>query len=129
MRATALTTRRLPPDEWPKLAGTLLESVWTSLHPTDDVVVVVESDGVIVGCTSFLRVWHMDGAWIREADRGRASVARALRDAMRHTTQLLGANEVWMMATNDESRRLCEHVGAQATHLACDHFAVQFGAN
>jgi hypothetical protein len=46
---------------------------------------------------------------------------------MRHTTQLLGANEVWMMATNDESRRLCERVGTQATHLACDHFAVQFG--
>ena len=71
----------------------------------------------------------MDGAWIREADRGRASVARALRDAMRHTADMLGAQDVWMMATNDESRRLCERVGAQATHLACDHFAVQFGAN
>lgn len=129
MRTGGLTTRRLPADEWPKLVGTLLESVWPSLHPTEDIVMVVESDGVIVGCTSFLQAWHMDGAWIREADRGRVSVARALRNAMQETAQQLGAKEVWMMATNDESRRLCEHVGAQATHLACDHFSVQFGVS
>ena len=43
------TTRALPPDEWFKLEGTLLEQAWPSFDPESDIVLVVEEDGVIVG--------------------------------------------------------------------------------
>ena len=106
-----------------------METVWPSLHPVDDRVIVVECDGAIVGCVAFLRKWHMDGAWIRPEDRGRVRVARALQAAMQGMARDLEASEVWMMAMDDEARRLCEHVGMHATHLECDHFAVQFGVD
>ena len=129
MRATDLTTRRLPVDEWPKLTGTLLESVWPSLHPTEDIVLVVESGDSIVGCVAFYAKWHVDGVWIRPEDRGRVSVGRALQRLFETTASELHAREVWMMSLDAESSRLCARVGASVTPLLCEHFAVKTGVS
>jgi len=122
-----MTTRILPPEEWPRLAGTLLASAWPLFTPSETRVVVVERDGAIVGCVALFARWHLEGAWIHPSDRGRVSVGRRLRNATRAALTDLGATEVLAMARNAASVRLCQRFG-RALRLACDHFAIVVGS-
>ena len=121
-----MTGRLLPPEEWPRLAGTLLEGVWPSLKPDRDVVRVVEQDGEIIGCAALLALWHLEGAWIAPAHRKRAAVGRRLWAEMREEVRRRSVPEVWMMATSPDTARICERLG-RATRLDCAHFAVMVG--
>jgi len=118
------TTRVLPPSEWPKLAGTLLETVWPSLDPDIDVVLVIERDGTIVGCTSFLPRWHLEGTWIAPTERKKVGVGRLLLSGIYRTASELRVKELLMMSTNKETSVLCRRLGESSTYLDCDHFAV-----
>lgn len=118
-----MTTRILPPEEWPKLAGTLLEAAWPHLDHERARIVVVEDEGQIVGCLSLFPVWHLEGAWVAPAYRARIGVGRRLLTAIRETIRTVGATEVWTMAVNREASRMCRRFGS-ATLLACEHFAV-----
>ena len=117
-----MTTRILPLVEYPKLAGTLLEQSWPYFDP-DTKVIVVEDTSDIVGCIALFPVWHLDGAWIAPAWRGRTSVARRLLHGIRTTAADLGIHEVAMMTMTPETRRLCEHLGV-TQDLTCHHTAV-----
>lgn len=119
-----MTSRVLPPSEWPRLSGTLLERVWPSLDPATSRVVVVEQGGVIVGTAALFQEWHFEGAWIAPERRADVSVGRHLLRAARHVVGEVGATEVWMMATDDAGKRLCQGLGP-AVHMDCDHYAVQ----
>jgi RimJ/RimL family protein N-acetyltransferase len=120
-----LSTRILPPEEWPTLAGTLLDPAWRSFDPEGTRVVVVQDhDGAVLGCLALFPIWHLEGAWIAPAHRGKAAVARALLARMRHQCRQLGVSDVWVMATNPKTRRICERLGT-STHLDCDHFSVR----
>ena len=121
-----MTSRILPPAEYPRLAGTLLEPIWPGLCPQARVL-VVEDGAELVGCVALVPIWHLDGVWIAPAHRQRASVGRRLLVAARAAVAAVGASEVWMMAMTPESRRLCERMGP-STVLDCDHLAVRIGA-
>jgi hypothetical protein len=121
---TGLTTRILPVAEWPRLAGTLLETVWPTLDPRTTQILVVEAGDRLVGCWALLALWHLEGCWIDPARRGRAGVARAGLRAMRALLAAAGIGEVLMMATNPGSQALCQKLGT-VTPLACAHYAVR----
>ena len=77
-----LTTRVLPAEEWPRLAGTDLESLWPLMSPVFHRVIVAEDEGRIVGhCVVFTWV-HLDGLWVDEARRGGGDVWRRLLHAV-----------------------------------------------
>jgi ribosomal protein S18 acetylase RimI-like enzyme len=118
-----MTTRILSRDEWPRLAGTLLEDTWPSLPP-NAAVMAVEEGGVILGCVALFPAWHLEGVWIAPEQRGRVGVARRLVNAIRTLAGSLGVREVLMMATTDAAARMCLRFG-RAIPLTCDHFAVQ----
>jgi hypothetical protein len=74
-----MTSRLLPPEEWEKLDGTELETVWPVLDRARAQVVVVEdAAGQIIGCWAGFPLWHAEGVWTAPAHRGKAGVARLL---------------------------------------------------
>lgn len=79
----ALSARILPPSEWPKLAGTELETVWPLLPRDTATVIVVERGDVIVGCWSVFPCWHVECAWVAPSERKHVSVVRRLIHTMR----------------------------------------------
>lgn len=96
-----MITRLLPPEEWPRLAGTELETVWPVLDPIASHVVVVEDAGEIVGCWALFRQVHVEGLWIAPAHRGKSSVGRRLLATMRSTARAMGARSVATAACRD----------------------------
>lgn len=120
-----MTTRLLPREEWPRLAGTELEAVWPILPP-GAAVVVVEDGEEIVGCWAAYTLAHVEGIWIASAHRGRGSVlrrllakmARTLRDDFESSGAVTGA-------MTDDVRELLTKFGA--TKLPGDHYALPMG--
>jgi N-acetylglutamate synthase-like GNAT family acetyltransferase len=119
-----MTTRILPPEEWHRLAGTLLAHAWPQFSPETTEIVVVEDGDQIVACAARFMVWHLEGAWIAPSARGRVSVGRRLLRGVTASLRDAGIRDVWMMATDVEGQRLCERLG-HATHLDCEHFEVR----
>lgn len=118
-----MITRILPREEWPRLAGTLLESAWPLFNDTTRVL-AVERNGEIVGCVSLFQEWRLDGVWIAPAERLRVSVFRRLLVTLRTVLRGLHNPEVVMMARSAVGRRLCRSLG-QFVHLDCEHYAVR----
>ena len=118
-----MTTRILPVEEWPRLDGTLLDPSWRTFEPENVRVVVIEHEGRIVGCTAFLKVWHVEGTWVAVEHRGKAGVLRRLIRAAKALCLDLRTREVWMMTHTPETAALCRRFGS-VTPLTCDHFAV-----
>jgi hypothetical protein len=73
-----LTTRILPPAEWPRLAT--VEPFAVGGLPDSDHwrIVVCERDGVIVGSCALLDTVHWDLFWVAEADRGNPVIFKDL---------------------------------------------------
>ena len=120
-----ITTRALPPEEWSRLDGTLLGATYPHLSP-DATVMVVERDGVIVGCTALFQQWHLEGTWIADAEHRNAAIGRALLRAMRAALEASNVREVCMMATTPETSALCAKMGP-SLKLEADHFVMTVG--
>ena len=121
------TTRALPPDEWCKLEGMLLETVWPSFDPEADIVLVVEEDGVIVGCTSFLPRWHMEGTWMHPSHRNTVKVGRPLLSAMYTMAQQLKAKELIMVSVDPDVSAMCQRLGSSSMLMHGDHYSIGLG--
>lgn len=118
-----MTTRILPPDEWPRLEGTEAEQVWPLLNPATTRIVVVEQDGAIVGCQVLMAVTHAECLWIHPDHRRRASVGRRLISAVHHAAAELGLAALATSALDDGVRRLLVRLGARVlpgTHYMID---------
>lgn len=87
-------TRVLPPEEWPRLAGTEAETVWPLLSPEQAQVLVVEDGATIVGVWVLMRLVHAECVWIAPDHRGRGSVAKRLVRFMRERALAWGAKTV-----------------------------------
>lgn len=109
--ATVYSTRVLPPEEWPRLAGTELEALWPKLDPARAQVVVVEHEAAIVGAWAVFPIVHVEGLWIAPECRGKVGVARRLHRAMLEAARGMAAPFVWTGAESDDIRRLIAHVG------------------
>ena len=114
-----MTSRVLPPSEYPKLAGTEAASVWPRLPDTAEVL-VVEDEGAILGCWVAMPILHAECLWIAPAHRGKAGVGRRLFRAMREAVTRAGASAVMTCAMTDDVRHLLQT--AHATPLGGDHF-------
>lgn len=101
-----MTTRILPPSEWPRLAGTELETVYPHMDPDQSDVVVVEQDGRIVACWALLRVYHVEGLWVAPEYRKRGRAGWRLLEAMRGLCRRVGARAVCTAACTPEVARL-----------------------
>jgi|TARA_R110002020_G_scaffold74748_5_gene190941 N-acyl-L-homoserine lactone synthetase len=119
-----MITRILPFDEWSRLKGTLLECAPTSLIPEHDIVLVVEKDDAIVGCTAFLPRWHMEGTWVSPKYRKMATVGRPLLRGMSQMATMLKAKELVMVTVDPKISALCARLGRSSTQLDGDHFSI-----
>lgn len=121
-----MTTRLLPPDEWPRLIGTELETVWPLLDRDRAQIVVVEDDaGAIVGCWALFPLIHAEGVWIAPEHRGKAVVARHLYRGMVQTARAMQARTVLTAAVDEDVTRLLAHL--QAQQLPGQHFVLTIG--
>jgi hypothetical protein len=117
-----MTRRILPVEEWERLAGTELETVWPTLDPLHTKIIVVEDEDEIVGCWAFLVIPHVEGLWIDPDVRGSSVVARHLWMGMKELTEQVGAYYVWTAAVADPVRGLLKH--ANARKLEGDHYVM-----
>jgi N-acetylglutamate synthase-like GNAT family acetyltransferase len=120
-----MTTRILPPAEYPRLVGTEAATIWPQL--TDAArVVVVEHDGAIVGCHVLQPVLHAECLWIHPDHRGKTSTPRRLwRAVQRVVREDFGAAWFATAACSDDVRGLLAHVGA--VKVDGDHYMVPVG--
>ena len=116
-----MTSRVLPPDEWHRLTGTMLENVTASFVP-DSIVMVVEDGNDIVGCGVYYPQWHLDGVWMKP-DAPRVSVGRRLWALIRQVAHDRKLTSTWAMAVTPTSRKLVHALG-RVTHLDCDHYEI-----
>ena len=112
-----MTTRILPPAEWPRLEGTLLEGVWPTLRPDYAEVIVVERDGAIVGGMVLLTTLHAECLFTDGA-----AVSRALWRALCDRVHAAGGAAVWGAAVDAPMRRLLRR---HADPIPGDHFLMR----
>ncbi len=117
-----MISRVLPKEEWPRLKGTEAETVWPHLNPARASVIVVEDDGLIVGCHVLMYVLHAECLWIAPEHRGKGSVARRLWMAVQRAVRSCGATSLVTGACDDTVRGLLMHVGA--TRLPGEQYTV-----
>ena len=120
-----MTIRILPPSEWSRLEGTELDLARPFLPTEDTQVLVVEQDGVIVGCWAVIRYVHVEGLWIHPDHRRRGRVLRWLLTGMQRVAGALGVKAVLTAAVTDEVRALI--LGAGGTQLPGDHYVLPIG--
>lgn len=113
-----MTTRVLPPAEWPRLDGTLLETIWPTLNPAYAEVIVVERDGAIVGGVALLTTLHAECLFAA----GGPSIARALWTALRDRVHAAGGAAVWGAALEAPMQRL---LARHAAPIPGTHFLVR----
>jgi len=116
-----MRTRILPPEEWPRLAGTEAETVWPHLNPDNARVLVVEDDGEIVATWTLMRVVHAECIWVKPSHRGLVSVARRLLMGLREIASALGAGKVWTASLSPEVTDLILRFGGEPVPAA-EHF-------
>lgn len=118
-----MTSRLLPVDEWPRLVGTELETVWPVLdRERAQVVVVEDDDGQIIGCWAGFPLWHAEGVTVAPAHRGKAGVARLLLAGMTGLAKANGYRSVVTAAIDPAVASLLEKHGA--VHLDARHYAL-----
>ena len=120
-----MTTRILPVEEWPRLAGTEAEMVWPALDPKTSTILVVEQGGQIVGCHVLFYLLHAECLWIRPDLRGRSTVARRLWGAVQRFAKTSGVRALITAACDDRVRGLIAHVGG--TQLPGEHYVIPVG--
>lgn len=108
-----MTSRILPPSEWPKLEGTSLGTSWRVLPTTGVTIVVVEDvDGTIVGHSAVFHAVHAEDWWIAAVHRKRGVVAGYLVAGVKAAALRSGAVAFITAAESEEVTHLLKHLGA-----------------
>lgn len=118
-----LLARLLPPAEWPKLAGTELETVWPHLDPAQARIIVVEDDTRIVGSWAMFPVWHVEGVHIDPVYRQSGRVALRLLQHMQALAEVNGIQRVMTGCVSEDVRALLAHL--DATPLPGEQFVIE----
>lgn len=105
-----MTSRVLPPSEWPRLVGTELEAVWPTLDPERARIAVVEDGDRIVGCWSIFPVFHVECVWVDPTHRRGGRVALKLMRLMRQLAELAGVRSVMTAAATPSIEHLIRHL-------------------
>jgi hypothetical protein len=103
--------RWLPADEWPRLTGTEMETIWPHL-PAGAQVWVVEHGDKIVACGSVFDLRHHEGLWV---DPG----VRHSREVWRLAAEKLTAVMPFVTpAVTPAVARFIEHCGGEPLPMA-----------
>jgi GNAT superfamily N-acetyltransferase len=116
-----VTTRILPPHEWPALAATELGAMLAGMAPDAATVFVTEDDGAIVGAWSLITIAHVEGLWIAPEHRRRGRVLLRLWNALVDLAAARGITTVWTGSITSEVTGMLEARGA---HRLPDMFAL-----
>jgi L-amino acid N-acyltransferase YncA len=103
-----MTTRVLHPDEWARLDGSELARALPRLPGAR--VIVCEDEGRVLGHLALVPMWHVEGAEIDEAQRGRG-VLQALIAGMHAEARALGVSTVFPAAASDGMVHLIQRIG------------------
>lgn len=108
-----MTARCLPPEEWARVPdGTDLAALVPMLRPgMDEVLVVEDEDGQIVGCWALVVSDHAEGIWTREDHRGDPRVMFRLLGLLKATLHARGRSRVFTAAVTDDVRSLIHRLG------------------
>jgi len=121
-----MTSRILPPEEWPRLAGTELDGAYQTLPPHAQIV-VVEDNGQIVACWSLFAVWHVEGLWTAPTHRAQPSVVFRLVGAMKRLVRAQGVRSVYTAACSEDVRALITRFGG--TQVPADAYMLPLGGS
>lgn len=106
-----MTSRILPPEEWPRLAGTEAETLWPRLLRSDAQIMVVEDGHTIIATWIAIRVVHAECLWIAPSHRGRFGVAMRLLRGMARAAGEWGATSVWTGSLTEQVTQLIHRLG------------------
>lgn len=112
-----MTSRLLPPDEWHRLDETLMQSIWRDFDPAYAEVIVVESDGEIVGSVALLSTIHAECC-----ESHGTAVGRMLWNALSARVKELGGSAVWGSAIDDPMKSI---LIAHGEPIPGEHFLVR----
>lgn len=96
-----MTTRLLLPHEWPRLAGTLLDTIWPTLDPRWADVFVVERNGQIEATALLMPILHVECV-----SSSGVAAGRALWRALIVQARARGVRSVWGAAVDAPMQRL-----------------------
>jgi len=116
-----MRTRILPIEEWPRLKGTEAEALWPHLDPSKSAVVVVEDDGIVVGCHVLMYVLHAECLWVHPDYRSKG-VMRELWSTVKRMVRAAGGRTRVTACTSDRVKKLLEYAGAE--RLPGQHFVI-----
>ena len=119
-----MNTRLLPREEWPRLSGTELETVYPVL-PAGAQIVVVEDGDQIVGTWAVYPQITVHGCWVAPSHRGKAVVFRHLLRGMQNTALAMGATAVQTGSMSEDVTGMLGKLGA--VELPGRHFVLGLG--
>lgn len=116
-------TRVLLKNEYPKLVGTELETVYPNL-PEGSKVLVVEDEETekILGTWALIPYYHAECVWIHPNYEGNAGIARRLLLGMYELMKGAGVNAVLTASMSNRVTRILKKLGA--VKLPGEHYAL-----
>jgi hypothetical protein len=119
-----MTTRLLPREEWHRLEGCGMDTLWARLPETTRVV-VVEQEGQIVGCVTGMLILHAEGLWIDPAYRKQAGLWRRLMRAFWNVADEFGTSGAWASEVTPEMQDIL--IRLQGAPVPGSHFILPRG--
>lgn len=107
-----MTSRILPPSEWPRLDEAGAETVWQLLDPKHAQILVIEEEGQIVGTLTLMSVLHSECLWIKPTHRRGYGVIKRLLDGMWSEARVQGFRALWSGSLSDTTTDIMHRIGA-----------------
>jgi N-acetylglutamate synthase-like GNAT family acetyltransferase len=107
-----MTSRMLPPDQWPRLDEVGAETVWKLLDPEHAQILVIEDAGQIVGTLTLMSVLHVECLWIKPSHRKGYGVMKRLLDGMWTAAHVKGVKALWSGSVSDTMTHILHRLGA-----------------
>lgn len=107
-----MTSRMLPPEQWPLLDEAGAETVWKLLDPARAQILVIEDQGQIVGTLTLMNVLHAECLWIKPSHRQGFGVAKRLLDGMWAGARAEGVKALWSGSLSETMTNILHRIGA-----------------
>lgn len=107
-----MTSRVLPPEQWPLLDDAGAETIWRLLDPKHAQILVIEDQGQIVGTLTMMSVLHAECVWIKPSHRRGFGVMKRLLDGMWAGARAQGFKALWAGSVSDTMTNILHRIGA-----------------
>lgn len=107
-----MTSRILPPEQWPLLDEAGAETIWPMLDPSRAQILVIEDEGQIVGTLTLMSVLHAECLWIKPSHRRGYGVIKRLLDGMWAGARAERVHTLWSGSISDTMTNILHRIGA-----------------